>query len=364
MAIRNHQARGFLPRAALAAIAATALAAAAAWMTLPAAFAQQPDNRNPVAVADVATTAEDTAATVAVLANDSDPDGDTLSVDEVTSPAHGTAVINADGTVRYTPAANFHGTDTFAYTIEDDEGGEASALVTVTVTPVNDPPVLGDDVATTPKDTGVVVNVLANDSDADGDTLAVTTVSTPAHGTAVVNATANAVTYVPAAGFEGVDTFTYTVQDGHGGTNVALVTVTVAAADDDDDDDDGLAPDDKDDRKDECKDGGWHDLGFRNQGLCIAFGGDLDDLDDGPPWPLQEDWDSRHEDDESDHHGHGLGLSLAVHDNDDDADDDTSELHEGRGHRLDAQDDDEDDDDDDDDDHGRGRGRGNGHGGR
>ncbi len=113
-------------------------------------------------------------------------------------------------------------------------------------------------------------------------------------------------------------------------------------------------PGDKDDRKDECKDGGWHDLGFRNQGLCIAFGGDLDDLDDGPPWPLQEDWDRRHEDDDDHHgHGHGLGLSLDLDDDEDDA----SELHEERGHQdgLRPQ-------LDDDDDHGHGRGRRNGHG--
>ena len=80
-------------------------------------------NDGPVAVNDTATTAEDTAATIAVLTNDTDLDGDALVVSSVTVPAHGTATANADGTVTYAPAANYHGADSFSYTIGDGNGG-------------------------------------------------------------------------------------------------------------------------------------------------------------------------------------------------------------------------------------------------
>ena len=80
-------------------------------------------NDGPVAVNDAATTAEDTAVSVAVLANDTDLDGDTLAVSSVTAPAHGNAVINPDGTITYTPAANYNGADSFSYTIGDGNGG-------------------------------------------------------------------------------------------------------------------------------------------------------------------------------------------------------------------------------------------------
>src|SRR5260221_7767334 len=76
-------------------------------------------NRPPVANDDAATLDEDGAVDVPVLANDSDPDGDTLSVESITQPTHGTATINADKTVNYTPAANYNGSDSFTYTISD-----------------------------------------------------------------------------------------------------------------------------------------------------------------------------------------------------------------------------------------------------
>jgi hypothetical protein len=90
----------------------------------------------------------------------------------------------------------------------------------------NQPPVAGDDAATTDAGVPVTINVLANDSDPDGDTLTVTAATDPANGTAVVNAD-NTITYTPDAGFTGTDTFDYTVDDGNGGTDTATVTVTV-----------------------------------------------------------------------------------------------------------------------------------------
>ena len=94
---------------------------------------------SPVAVDDAATTDEDTAVTVDVLANDSDPDGDTLAVTAVSDPAHGSVVDNGDGTLTYTPDADWSGTDSFTYTVSDGNGGSDTATVTVTVNAVNDP---------------------------------------------------------------------------------------------------------------------------------------------------------------------------------------------------------------------------------
>jgi hypothetical protein len=97
-------------------------------------------NNAPVAVADVATTDEDNAVTIDVLANDSDADGDSLTINRITmSPEHGTAEIQGGGVV-YTPAANYSGPDSLVYVVSDVRGAEATASVNVTVTPVNDAP--------------------------------------------------------------------------------------------------------------------------------------------------------------------------------------------------------------------------------
>src|SRR5205814_76175 len=128
-------------------------------------------NDVPVAALDAATTAEDTSVTIPVLANDSDPDGDTLSDPKSTAPAMGTALANANSTISYTPHADFNGTDSFTYTISDGHGETATATVSVTTTPENDTPVAANDAAVTSEDTAVSIAVLANDSDPDGDAL-------------------------------------------------------------------------------------------------------------------------------------------------------------------------------------------------
>src|SRR5207253_2894238 len=178
---------------------------------------------------DVSTTVEDTAVSIAVLANDSDVDGDTLAVTGVGTPTHGTAIVNGS-MVTYTPAPNYNGADSFAYTITDGHGGSATASVAVTITAANDAPVAVNDTTTTTEDTAVSIAVLANDTDVDGDTLTVTGVGTPAHGNATVNG--NAVTYTPALNYNGPDSFTYTISDGHAGTATASVAVTITAAND------------------------------------------------------------------------------------------------------------------------------------
>jgi VCBS repeat-containing protein len=180
-------------------------------------------NAAPVAADDSATTAEDTAVIIAVLDNDSDADGDPLTV-ALNQPASGTAVVNADNTVTYTPTADFNGEDSFTYTVSDGKGGSDTATVVVTVAAVNDAPVAVNDAATTNAGTAVTVSVLNNDSDVDGDNLSVSAVTSPANGTVTFSATS--VTYTPNAGFTGTDTFGYTVSDGNL-TATAVVTVRV-----------------------------------------------------------------------------------------------------------------------------------------
>ena len=183
-------------------------------------------NEPPVAVNDTAVTQADTAVTIAVLANDGDPDGDPLSVGAVSDPANGTVTINADNTVTYTPDPGFLGTDTFTYTAFDGEY-EDTATVTVTVEKrPNTAPVANADAAITPRNTSATIAVLDNDTDADGDTLTLTGVTQPSNGTATANANGT-VTYTPALNFNGTDSFTYSISDGHGGSATGNVTVTV-----------------------------------------------------------------------------------------------------------------------------------------
>ena len=188
----------------------------------------RPVNDAPVAVVDSATTKEDEPVIIDVLENDSDPvEGDTLTIERVSDPAHGAARV-ANGGITYTPGADYHDRDSFTYTVTDG-GATASATVTVTVTAVNDPPVAARDSAETDEDTAVTIPVLANDSDAEGNPLTVSSVSDPAHGTAVIVPGAQTVTYTPDADYHGRDTFTYTVSDGRGATVTGTVLVWVYA---------------------------------------------------------------------------------------------------------------------------------------
>ncbi len=187
-------------------------------------------NDAPVATNDTATTNEDTAVTINVLDNDTDADdNDTLSIDSVTSPSHGTAQISK-GKVKYTPNANYNGSDDFTYTVSDGNGGTATGTVNVTVTSVNDAPVAANDTATTNEDTAVTINVLSNDSDSDGGTLSVASVANPSNGTAQISS--SKVVYTPDANWHGSESFNYGISDGQGGTATATVTVTVTSVND------------------------------------------------------------------------------------------------------------------------------------
>ena len=186
-------------------------------------------NDAPVAVADTATTAEDTAVTITVLGNDTDVDGDPLSVTSA-SATNGTVVVETDGSLSYTPNADFSGTDTITYEISDGAGGTATGSVAVSVGAANDAPVAEDDTASTTEDTAVTIDVLGNDTDLDGDPLSVTSASAT-NGTVVVAADGS-LTYTPEADFNGTDTITYEISDGAGGTATGSVAVSVGAVND------------------------------------------------------------------------------------------------------------------------------------
>jgi hypothetical protein len=184
-----------------------------------------PVNDAPQALGGAVSTDEDTALEIEVMANDSDPDGDLLTLDSVTQPSHGTVMTNGD-TATYTPAANFHGEDSFTYAISDGRGGTSTATISIVVAPVNDTPLAEDDSAFTDEDVAATIAVLANDSDPDGDALTIQAAGQPAHGT--VTSSGADITYLPDEGFNGVDTFEYSVSDGSGGVAGAVVTVNVA----------------------------------------------------------------------------------------------------------------------------------------
>ncbi len=162
---------------------------------------------------------------IPVLANDSDPEGRPLTVTITTPPVHGTAIVLADGTVSYTPAAGWAGNDPFTYTVTDPDGGAASAVVTVR-TP-NQAPLPIDDAAAVNTGGTVTVPVLANDSDPNGDALTVTAVTDPNHG--AVGVTGNAIVFTPVPSFVGTAVFTYTVSDGQASATAQL-SVAVANA--------------------------------------------------------------------------------------------------------------------------------------
>ena len=196
-------------------------------------------NHPPVAVNDAFTVNQDTSAnSFNVLANDTDPDtGDTKTITAVGATNHGGAVsivgAGANNTLSYTPAAGYVGAETFTYTMRDTAGLTSTATVTVTVSSVNHAPVAVNDAFTVNQDTSAnSFNVLANDTDPDaGDTKTITATGATNHGGAVsiVGAGANnTLSYTPAAGYVGAETFTYTMRDTAGLTASATVTVTVA----------------------------------------------------------------------------------------------------------------------------------------
>src|SRR5439155_1204227 len=166
---------------------------------------------------------------------DSDSDGDLLSAVLVSGLSHGTLLLNADGSFRYSPAANYNGPDSFTYQASDGATNSGVVTVTLTVNPVNDAPVAANDTYTTPEDTILTVSargVIANDTDVDGDPLTAILVTSPAHGTLKLNSDGS-FTYTPALNYNGPDSFTYKANDGQvdSPTN-ATVSITVTPVND------------------------------------------------------------------------------------------------------------------------------------
>ena len=193
-------------------------------------------NTAPVANDDSAVVNEDSSVTIDVLGNDTDAESDALTVDSLTQPSHGTAVLNA-GKIDYTPAANYSGANSFSYVASDGQATDG-ATVSVTVTPVDDAPTASATSATT--DAGVPVTVGLSGTDIDSCELTFQVVGLPSHGGVgtLTNAPCSAgspngdsasVVYTPGAGYSGSDSFTYRVSDGTLSSSTVTVALTVNA---------------------------------------------------------------------------------------------------------------------------------------
>jgi VCBS repeat-containing protein len=188
-------------------------------------------NDAPVAVNDSHTTDEDTPLVVAesgVLANDTDVDADPLTAVIDVAPDHGSVVLGSDGGFTYTPAANYHGPDSFTYHANDGTTDSAIVTVSLTVNPINDMPVAAAQTVNLDEDVATGITLTA--SDADGDSLDYVVTVNPLHGT--LSGTAPDLTYTPAANYHGPDTFSFKVDDGTAESAEAVVTIAVAPVND------------------------------------------------------------------------------------------------------------------------------------
>ncbi|MFK4823133.1 Ig-like domain-containing protein, partial [Ochrobactrum quorumnocens] len=180
--------------------------------------------------------------TTAVLSNDTFKDPD-ARISAVTPGAHGSVVVNPDGTITYTPKPGFVGTDTYTYTVSS---GGTQETTTVTVTVTNQPPVTEPESVTAPEDTPVTGNLLGNDSDPNGDAISITgfeingstylpgeKVTIADLGVLVINADGT-YSFEPAANWNGkVPTVAYTVSDGNdGGSTTSTLDIEITPVDD------------------------------------------------------------------------------------------------------------------------------------
>ncbi|MDO6447055.1 Ig-like domain-containing protein [Colwellia sp. 1_MG-2023] len=190
-------------------------------------------NLPPIARADVYQLNEDQDFSENLLINDEDPEGSELTAEISTQPSNGSLQLADSGVFTYTPRDNFFGNDSFRYMIIDDQGLESEALVTLTINPVNDLPVAVNDVYTLSANNNISVSspgVLSNDSDIDGDNLAVESVliTEPEFGGLNLNVDGS-FTYVAHSDFDLNDSFVYQVSDGQEGTHTATVTILSSA---------------------------------------------------------------------------------------------------------------------------------------
>ncbi len=210
-----------------------------------------PVNNPPNARNDALATPQDTPVSGNVLSDngsgaDDDPDGDALTTALNTNSTNGAVTLGADGAFTYTPNTAFAGTDTFTYDLSDGNGGTDTAVVTITVTAANNPPIAqDDDFEIDPEDpligTLFVDNGNGVDSDPDGDTITIIEINGSAasvgapvallmSGSVIVNADGT-FEYTDGGFGDLVQTFTYTISDGNGGTDTATVTIVVLPGD-------------------------------------------------------------------------------------------------------------------------------------
>ncbi len=190
-----------------------------------------PVNDAPTADDDAGTTAEGGSVTVNVLNGDTDVEGDALSVTNLSVPANGTAILNADGTVTYTHDGGETISDSFTYTANDGTDDSAPATVNITVTPVNDAPVGVADSGATLEGGTVTIDLLANDSDAESDPLTISGMTLPANGQLADNGDGT-VTYIHNGGETVSDSFTYRANDGNLTSDLTTVTITITPVND------------------------------------------------------------------------------------------------------------------------------------
>jgi hypothetical protein len=183
-------------------------------------------NQAPTATTDTVSTPVSTTLVFNALSNDTDPNGDTLSITAVTAGSHSTSVTYSGSQITYVPVTGYTGTDSFTYAISDGHGGTATGTVNVTVTSGNQAPTAVNDSVTAIKNTTLTISPMANDTD-PGDTFTITAASTPGHGSATVAGTGLTIAYAPTVGYTGTDSFTYTVTDSGGLTATATVSVFV-----------------------------------------------------------------------------------------------------------------------------------------
>jgi hypothetical protein len=213
-------------------------------------------NDIPIAVDDTLAAVEDTPITfsaASLLANDSDVESP-LTIAAITNgrvvmewnynwdawqaviySTGGTAVLNANGTITFTPDNNFNGVASFTYTVSDGSSISNSATVTVNVAAVNDAPVVNNHVLTTVEDTSITYSVgdlLSSDIDVDGDALNIVAVANGTGGKVALSADHSTLTFTPDVNFNGLANFTYTISDGKSISNSGTVTVEVAAVND------------------------------------------------------------------------------------------------------------------------------------
>ncbi|WGZ92021.1 MAG: Ig-like domain-containing protein [Candidatus Thiocaldithrix dubininis] len=185
------------------------------------------DNKAPIAVNDTISTTMGVPVLVNLLANDSDPNGDKIALKTLSNPKNGKLYRMNDSYIFYFPNAGFVGKDSFTYTITDSKGATSTASVAITVAPANRLPVAKNDVVTAKSGKAVMLNLLANDSDPDGDALTVLGATVPSHGS-IRWQDKKTIIYTPRADYTGWDNFAYTISDGKGGSALAFVSVWVS----------------------------------------------------------------------------------------------------------------------------------------